>query len=87
MFPAKLNTRVATLVPLIEYSDAAPTSGWREVYDNLALRTEMELAKLDRCLAEDVPAFNAACRAANVDVVGVKRGDVGASGVNPPSRR
>ena len=34
----------------------------RELYQNLALRTAMELAKLDRCLAEDVPALNALCR-------------------------
>jgi hypothetical protein len=73
MFPAKLNTRVATMVSLIEYSDAAPTVSWREVFDNLSLRTEMELAKLDRALAEDLPAFNAACRAANVDVIGTRR--------------
>jgi hypothetical protein len=29
----------------------------------------MELAKLDRCLAEDVPAFNALCREASVAAI------------------
>jgi photosystem II stability/assembly factor-like uncharacterized protein len=74
MFPAKLNSRVATMVSLIEYSDAAPTASWRELLENLALRTEMELAKLDRCFADDVPAFNAACRAASAEAIAIRRG-------------
>ena len=69
MFPAKLNTRIATIVTLIEYSDAAPTASLRELCDNLSLRAEMELAKLDRCLTEDVAAFNARCRDAGLGAI------------------
>jgi photosystem II stability/assembly factor-like uncharacterized protein len=69
MFPSKLNSRLATLVGLIEYSDAAPTLALRELGESLALRTAMELAKLDLCLAEDVPAFNALCRDASVAAI------------------
>ena len=69
MFPSKLNSRLATVVGLIEYSDAAPTLALRDLHENLALRAEMELAKLDRCLAEDVPAFNALCRDAGVAAI------------------
>jgi photosystem II stability/assembly factor-like uncharacterized protein len=69
MFPAKLNTRIATIVTLVEYSDDAPTAALRELCDNLTLRAEMELAKLDRCLADDLPAFNARCREAGVDAI------------------
>jgi photosystem II stability/assembly factor-like uncharacterized protein len=69
MFPAKLNTRLATMVPLIDYSDALPTASLREVTDNLVLRAEMELAKLDACLATDVAAFNAQCRDAGLAAV------------------
>ena len=58
MFPAKLNSRIATMVGLIEYSDAAPTRALRELYESLAQRIEVELAKLDRCLTADVAAFN-----------------------------
>jgi len=58
MFPSKLNTRIATMVGLIEYSDAAPTRALRELYESLAQRIEAELAKLDRCLTADVAAFN-----------------------------
>jgi hypothetical protein len=69
MFPAKLNTRIATLVPLIEYADAAPTAALRELTENLELRAGMELARLDRCLAEDVAAFNALCREQGVAAI------------------
>ena len=69
MFPAKLNTRVATLMPLVEYSDSAPTQALRELIDSLALRAGMELAKLDQCLAGDVAAFNAICRDASVPAI------------------
>ena len=61
MFPSKLNSRLATIVTLIEYSDAQPTQALRELHDALAGRIQAELAKLDRCLAEDVAAFNALC--------------------------
>ena len=69
MFPAKLNSRVATLMPLVEYSDSAPTQALRDLIDSLALRAGMELAKLDQCLAEDVAAFNAICRDAGIPAV------------------
>jgi hypothetical protein len=74
MFPAKLNTRIATVTTLVEYSDAAPTAALREVYESVALRTEMELAKLDRCLRDDVAAFNALCRDAAVGAIVPKPG-------------
>jgi photosystem II stability/assembly factor-like uncharacterized protein len=61
MFPSKLNSRLATIVTLMEYSDAPPTQALRELHDTLAGRIETELARLDRCLADDVAAFNALC--------------------------
>jgi hypothetical protein len=54
---------------LIEYSDGVPTAALQELCDNLALRAEMELVKLDRCLTGDVPAFNTRCREAGVDAI------------------
>ena len=62
MHPAKLNTRIGTMVTLIEYSDAAPTQALRELTDDLARRAEAELARLDRTLADDVARFNGLCR-------------------------
>ena len=69
MFPSKLNSRIATIVPLIEYSDAAPTLALRELAENLGERAEMEIAKLDRCLVDDVARFNALCREAGVAAI------------------
>jgi len=62
MFPSKLNSRIATVLPLIEYSDAAPTLALRQLTEDLQTRAEAELVKLDRCIADDVPRFNALCR-------------------------
>ena len=64
-----LGAAVKTVAPLIEYSDAMPTVQLRELADNLILRAEMELAKLDRCLADDVAAFNARCRDAGLGAI------------------
>ena len=69
MFPAKLNSRIATIVGLLDYADAPPSAALRDLYDNLALRAEMELAKLDHCLATDVPTFNALCKDAGVAAI------------------
>ncbi len=69
MFPSKLNSRVATLVTLIEHSDAAPTQALRDLTLSLELRVGMELAKLDRCLREDVAAFNTLCREAGLAAI------------------
>ncbi|MCI0546243.1 MAG: glycosyl hydrolase, partial [Candidatus Rokubacteria bacterium] len=69
MFPSKLNSRIATVVPLIEYSDAAPTHALRELTESLARRAEVELARLDRCLGDDVARFNALCREAGVGAI------------------
>jgi hypothetical protein len=82
MFPSKLNSRLAAVVGLIEYSDAAPTAALRELTESLALRIAMELAKLDRCLAEDVPAFNALCREVGLAAIVPKP----RAGGTPPSR-
>ena len=63
------DARIATVVTLVEYSDSAPTQALRDLYESLALRAQMELVKLDRCLADDVAAFNALCREAGVDSI------------------
>jgi hypothetical protein len=74
MLPAKLNTRIGTVIPLIEYSDAAPTQALRDLTADLARRAEAELAKLDRVLADDVARFNALCKEAGVAAIVPKPG-------------
>ena len=69
MFPAKLNTRIGTLIPLIEYSDAAPTQALRDLTADLGRRAEAALAELARVLADDVARFNALCKDAGVAAI------------------
>ena len=69
MFPPKLNTRIATVIPLIEYSDAAPTQALRDLTADLARRAEVELARLARALTDDVARFNALCKDASVAAI------------------
>ena len=69
MFPAKLNTRIGTVIPLIEHSDAAPTRALRDLTEDLARRAEVELAKLARVLADDLARFNTQCKDAGVPAI------------------
>jgi photosystem II stability/assembly factor-like uncharacterized protein len=72
MFPSRLNSRLATLLPVVEYADAPPTAAQRELYETLAAAIDAQLARLDRVVGEDVRAFNALCRASAVDAVVAK---------------
>jgi hypothetical protein len=74
MFPSKLNSRLATIVVLVEYSDAAPTQALRELHEELAAKVQAELARLDRCLTDDVAAFNALCFDEGVSAISAKAG-------------
>jgi photosystem II stability/assembly factor-like uncharacterized protein len=69
MFPARLNTRIGTVIGLVEYADAPPTQALRDLTADLGRRAEAELAKLERILAEDVPRFNAQCRDAGLGAI------------------
>ena len=69
MFPARLNTRIGTVIGLVEYADAPPTQALRDLVADLGRRAEAELAKLERILAEDVPRFNAQCRDAGLGAI------------------
>jgi hypothetical protein len=57
------------VIPLVEYSDAAPTQALRDLTADLTRRAEAELAKLADVLANDVARFNALCRDGNVAAI------------------
>jgi hypothetical protein len=69
MFPAKLNTRIGTVVGLIDYADAPPTQALRDLTADLGRRAETELGRLERLIAEDIARFNAQCREAAVPAI------------------
>jgi photosystem II stability/assembly factor-like uncharacterized protein len=69
MFPAKLNTRIGTVIGLIDYADAPPTQALRDLTADIAHRAETELGRLERLIAEDVARFNVQCRDAGVAAI------------------
>jgi hypothetical protein len=72
MFPARLNTRIGTVVPLIEYADGAPSQSLRDLTADLTRRAETHLTSLARILAEEVVRFNTVCKDAGVAAIVVR---------------
>jgi hypothetical protein len=68
-FPIRLNNKLAALASTVASADAAPTEPSYAVYRDLSARIDAELARLDRVMAEDVPAFNRLVREKNVPAV------------------
>jgi photosystem II stability/assembly factor-like uncharacterized protein len=68
-FPIRLNNKLAALASTVASADAAPTEPSYAVYRDLSARIDAELAKLDRVMAEDVPAFNRLVREKEVPAV------------------
>jgi hypothetical protein len=65
-YPIKLNNKLAALIGIIESADAAPTEGTRTVFADLSAQLDRHLAALDAALAQDMPAANAALKAAGL---------------------
>ena len=68
-FPIRLNNKLAALASTVASADAAPTEPSYAVHRDLSARIDAELAKLDRVMAEDVPAFNRLVREVEVPAV------------------
>jgi hypothetical protein len=68
-FPIRLNNKLAALASTVASADAAPTAQSYEVYRDLSARIDAELQKLDRLMAEDVPAFNRLVREREIPAV------------------
>ncbi|HEX8997764.1 MAG TPA: hypothetical protein VF812_17175 [Ktedonobacterales bacterium] len=67
--PGQLTERLTILSSMIDESDDAPTRGAQEVYALLSEQTRQRHADLERLLSEDVAAFNAEARSADVPAV------------------
>jgi photosystem II stability/assembly factor-like uncharacterized protein len=68
-FPIRLDNKLADLASTVASADAAPTAQSRAVYAELKARIDAELARLDRLMAEDVPAFNRLVRDKEIPAV------------------
>jgi len=65
-FPARLREKLLTLMPLVASCDATPTDQERAVYDSLRDRVDQQLEGLDGVINNDLAAFNAVLREANL---------------------
>jgi hypothetical protein len=71
-FPIRLGNKLAALAGVVAGTDYPPTSQSYAVYDDLAGKIDVELAKLKAALSTDVAAFNQLVREQNVPAVVVK---------------
>src|SRR5690606_3810415 len=69
--PLLINANLAALIGMIGAMEGKPTHLAYDVFDDLARRTDEQLAKLDAILAEDLPAFNAKVKVLGADAVAV----------------
>src|SRR6202008_5081497 len=57
-FPIRLNNKLSALAGVVASADGAPTASSYQVYDDVAGRIDVELAKLKTILDTDLVAFN-----------------------------
>jgi len=70
-FPVMLNAKLAALIASINASEGKPTAQTRDLFGDLAKRTDALLAKLEDILKKDVPAFNKKVKEAQTDAITV----------------
>ena len=68
-YPIRLDNKLAALASTVASADAAPTEQSYAVERELSALIDAELAKLEKALAEDVPAFNRLVREREVPAV------------------
>ena len=56
--PIKLNDKIAGLGSVASSADAKPTSQVQEAYEDLSKQVDVQLTKLAKVIAEDIPKFN-----------------------------
>jgi hypothetical protein len=71
-YPIKLNNRIAALAGVAASADARPTDQTLEVFERLSADLQVQLDRLQRIVATDVPAFNQMVREANVPALIVR---------------
>jgi hypothetical protein len=71
-YPIRLNNKLAALAGVVQSADAAPTDQSYEVYNELVVQIDAQLAKLAEIIKADVPAFNQLVRDQNVPAISLK---------------
>ena len=63
---SRLNEALASVIAIVGTADARPTEQAYALVDHYAAQIDAQLAALDAALAADLPALNAAIRAAEL---------------------
>ena len=71
-YPIKLNNKLAAVASSAASADTRPTKQHYDVYNQLVLRIDAQLAALKATLAKDVPTFNALVKELDVPAVILK---------------
>jgi photosystem II stability/assembly factor-like uncharacterized protein len=71
-YPIKLNNKLAAVASSAASADTRPTKQQYDVYNQLAIRIDAQLAALKATLAKDVPTFNALVKERDVPAVILK---------------
>jgi hypothetical protein len=74
-FPAMLNAKLAFLAAFVRGSESAPARAQEQLCEDLAARVEAQVRAVDTVLAEELVAFNALVRGADVPAVVVPEGE------------
>ena len=72
-FPIRLNNKLSALAGVVASADGAPTASSYAVYEDLAKRIDVELAKLKQILDTDLASFNQLVREKAVPAVVIKK--------------
>jgi hypothetical protein len=73
-YPIKINNRIASLLSVVESSDAAPTRQAEAVNEELISEVNVHIRAAEKLLHEDVGAFNKLVKDSNIPAVTVKTG-------------
>ncbi len=68
-YPIKLNNKLAALSSSVDGSDDAPTAQSYEVYNDLAAKIDVQLARLAEIKSKDIAEFNRQFAAKNLPVI------------------
>lgn len=71
-YPIKLNNKLAALASTVDAADYAPTAQSYDVYNDLTVRIDTQLASLATIKTNDIAAFNKAFAEKNLPVITVK---------------
>ena len=72
-YPIRLNNRIASLLSVVEATDAAPTRQSEAVNEELSTEVNVQLRAAQKLLTDDIAAFNKIVRDSNIPAVTISK--------------